>query len=283
MGTSQSSSGSPSGVPMVPPWVPDIESEEDDSAEVGKGSDSEDPENGQTDKNDQGQEDQNEIAPSARFAGARRNLNSYSKHGDSSSMKKGVGYYIANGYGGSKSAVRRFGGTVSTGGVLYSVLSKTSSGQTVEGFDVNDLSDKSSTQIVDRLIEVIRPIDGTQDTEASRNAIQTAFSELLAKDENINLLNLTEEDRLFVTERFVADDVFRRLELDVGKDIHANAPNITSAFSRLREIKNYIRQTVASSFRKIKNSGNRISSTSIRSTIKKILSDAFTVFEDYLQ
>lgn len=285
MGTSQSSNGSPSGVPMVPPWVPDV----DDQADGAEGNSENHGENGQASEEQDGNiEPQNssnkiEIAPAGRFRSARRNLNLFAKHGDSSSMKRGVGQYFKKGYGGSKAAVRRFGGTISTGGSLYSALSGVSSGDTVQGFNPSDLANSSSEEIVDQLIEVIRPIDGTQDTEASRQAIQTAFSELLAMDESIDLLNLTPENCLLVTERFIADDVFRRLELDVGKSIQKNAPSIITALGRLREVKNYIRQTVAASFRKLENAGNSPSSTTIRNTIKSVLSDTFSIFEEYIQ
>lgn len=279
MGTSQSSKGSPSGVPMVPPWVPDVDSDESSSPNNPHQPD----ESNSDDQKDGAPLKPTTIAPARRFGSARRSLNVFAKSGDSSSMKKGVGQYIKQGYGGGKTAVKRFGGTISTGGALFSALTGASEGAAYKDFNPNDLKSGSSQEIVDRLIEVIRPIDGTQDAEACRNAIQTAFSELLAKDETLDLLNLSQENCVFVTERFVADDVFRRLELDVGKNIRDNAPSANSALGRLREVKNFIRETVAASFRKIQDTGKTVSDSTILNVIRTALADTFSVFEDYIK
>ncbi|WP_439483758.1 Qat anti-phage system associated protein QatB [Cyclobacterium plantarum] len=279
MGTSQSSKGSPSGVPMVPPWVPDIDSDEASVPNDPKQPD----ENGSDDLEGSDPKNPDPIAPARRFGPARRSLNAFAKSGDTSSMKKGVGQFIKQGYGGGKSAVKRFGGTISTGGALFSALAGASEGKSYKEFNPYDLKSGSSQEIVDRLIEVIKPIDGTQDAEACRNAIQTAFSELLAKDETLDLLNLSHENCIFITERFVADDVFRRLELDVGKNISDNAPSANSALGRLREVKNFIRETVASSFRKIQESGKIVSNSTILSVIRTSLANSFLVFEDYIK
>ena len=80
--------------------------------------------------------------------------------------------------------------------------------------------------------------------------MKDAFSELLEKYENADLLKLTEEQRFFVIEKFVAGDVFSRFNLDMGKDIIRNASSPASALSRLKEAKDYIKETVSSSFKK---------------------------------
>lgn len=278
MGTSQSSKGSPSGIPMVPPWVPNVGS--DDSS---GGNDAQNDESQPDQNENQSDQDRNDIAPPSRFGATRRNLNSFSKHGDSSAMKRAVGQYFQRGYGGGKTALKRFGGTISTGGALYSALSSVKSGEAYYGFDPLKLSSNSPQEIVDKLIEVIRPIDGTLDAEASRNAIQTACSELLTKDENIDLLNLSEENCLFITERFVSDDIFRRFELDLGKDIRKNAPTPSAEIGRLREIKSYITQVVSQSFKGIKDTNIKISETNIRSIVRTALEQSIFVFEEYIK
>lgn len=279
MGTSQSSKGSPSGVPMVPPWVPEVDVETNDNEEEQldeyKGNDKK--------EIDEADIATPQIAPRGRFKLANQNLNSYSKYGDSDSMKKGVGHYVKQGYGGASGAVRRFGGSIAAGAALFSALNEVSKGESVGGFSLRDLRSKSTKEIVDILIDVVRPVDGTQDAEAGRSAVQTALSELLSQDENIDLLNLTEEQCLFVTERYIADDIFRRIQLDVGKNVQDNAPTISSAVARLREIKNYIKQTVAVAFRKTQNALESINSTRIKSILKSALTETFSVFEEYIQ
>ena len=60
MGTSQSSNGSPSGVPMVPPWA----------------------------------EPNAPISESGRFGSAKRNLGEFIGNGNKGSMQRGIGQYI---------------------------------------------------------------------------------------------------------------------------------------------------------------------------------------------
>ena len=53
-----------------------------------------------------------------------------------------------------------------------------------------------------------------KNAEASRYAIKEALSDVLVRFEDANLLDLTEAQRLFAVETYLALDVFRRFELD---------------------------------------------------------------------
>ncbi len=274
MGTSQSSKGAPPNVPLVPPWAengtpqnpPDSNPNDTPPSNPDK-----------TNPNDQ------PIAPGRRFFGARINLNKFASNGDKTYLKRGVGHYVRTGYGGFKTATQRLSRTISTAGALYSALSYHSSGQssgTPPDIDFDALRGKTFDQITDAIIEAIRPIDGDLDSEASQKSMKDAFSELLGKYENADLLNLSEEQRLFVIEKFIAGDVFSRFDLDMGKDIRRNASSPASALSRLKEAKDYIKETVASSFKKIDKT-IAFTSKTIVSAIKDTLEDAFHVFESY--
>ena len=119
MGTSQSSSGSPSGVPMVPPWVPDLPlpSPTPGSADAGEGGPPDGtPEQGAPLIPAQGTEPRQPIpiAPARRFLGANRNIGDYSRTGDGTTMRRSLGQYVKKGYGGSATATRRMAGTAQT-------------------------------------------------------------------------------------------------------------------------------------------------------------------------
>ena len=281
MGTSQSSNGSPSGVPMVPPWVDGIEDENSsDSSNENSDNDDNDSE-GEKGSEDKTQKD--DIAPTGRFNSTRRNLTDFMNNGSTQSMRRAVGQYVRKGYGGSSGAIKRFGSTITTGAKLYSALSRANSYNPVNGFDSKNLSGKTSKEIVDTLIEVLRPIDGTQDTEASRDSINEALSELLAQDENLDILSLTPEQCEFVTERFLAGDITRRFELDNGKHMQEKAGSITTYIDRLSEVKNYIKEEVSSCFRKITGSLRGASEKFLKETFKSVLKDTFEIFESYLK
>lgn len=265
MGTSQSSSGAPSGVPMVPPWVPPLPPPVDVATP-------------------QPPPPPVPIALAGRFSGARRSLGGFAGTGDAAAMRRGVGHYIKSGYGGSATASRRFGGTATTAGSLYGALSGGPAGAgrgPADPLDPTRLAGRSAEEVIDAVIEAVRPIDGTQDAEAGRASIRDALSELLSRFPDADLLSLNEDQRAFAIERFVAMDVYRRLDLDLGKTIREKAPSAVTAQSRLKQIKSYVKETVAASFRQLRDAGHAMTTNRVGSIVRSALTDAFQVFESY--
>lgn len=285
MGTSQSSSGSPSNVPMVPPWVPDpVPSDGNGTGDNGDGGDGTTPDGGAPQSAPPPPKPV-PLAPSGRFGPARTSLGSFARTGSTNDMRRGVGHYVGKGLGGSSTGVRRFGGTARTAGSLYGALSAVAARQPTGAgspLDPTLLSGRSADEIMDAVVEAVRPVDGTQDTEASRDAISNALAELLNRYPDADLLNLSEDQRLFAIERYVALDVYNRFRLDVGKTLQEKAPSATSALSRLKEVRDYIRQTVAASFRKVVSRGQTLSAGRVSGMVREGLRDAFDVFEGYL-
>lgn len=280
MGTSQSSKGAPSNVPMVPPWADNDNPPQPPDDNQDENSPSPSPPGKDNSKN-------HETAPIGRFKGARTNLNKFASGGDRQYLRRGIVHYVKTGYGGSKTAAERLSRTVTTAAVLYGALSHGTSGASGESYssmpdiDFEALRGKGFEQITDMIIEAIRPIDGDLDSEASRNSMKNAFSDLLEKYKDVDLLNLNEEQRLYIIEKYIAGDVFARFDLDMGKDIRKNASSPASALTRLKEAKDYIKETVSSSFKKIVTTAT-ITSRSIVSLTRDTLEDAFHVFESYV-
>src|SRR3546814_5836078 len=103
---------------------------------------------------------------------------------------------------------------------------------------------------MDAVVEARRPVDGTQDAEASLAAIRDALTELLTRFPDADLLGLTVEKRNLAIERFTAHDVFRRFDLDVGQSIRERAPNVVTGMARLTQARYYAKETVAAAFRR---------------------------------
>lgn len=272
MGTSKSSTGAPSNVPLVPSWTPDPipptgASETAPPTPVPGTA----PPPGIP------------VAPTGRFGPARTALGSFANSGSQRDLRRGLGHYVRKGMSGSSAAARRMGATARTAGALYGALSGLADGTPNAlgpGTDRASLEGRSVDEIISAIVESVRPIDGTQDGESGRDALQGALSsEILDQFPDADLLNLSEVERLFVVERYTAIDVFNQLALNVGKAMQDKAPSIAAGLSRLREMKNYIKQTIAAQFRDIRKAGGQLSGRIVAGITRQAIQQTYEVFE----
>lgn len=281
MGTSKSSSGSPSGVPLVPPWVPKDTQKE--PAAYTKKPDSNYPKDIENDPRRQPLNPKLDTtspnAPDGRFRATRGQLGRFARSGDSNELKRGVGSYTQSGLGGKKQASRRFMGSANAAGNLYRVLTDLANNTSAEKAI---LAGKAAVDIMDSIVDATRSLDGTQDSEACRASINDALVELFEMQPNADLLNLSDLEKEIVIERFIASEIFRRFILDVGSSIRNKAQNAIIAANRLKEAKEYIREVVIFSLKKIKDSGKILGPSNVRSISKELLNESFSVFEDYI-
>lgn len=282
MGTSQSSGGPGSGVPMVPSWTPDPPANEPADGELGTDA----PADAEPSAPQVAPPTPAPLAPPARFLGVRRALGDFARSGDGRDMRRSLGHYVRTGYGGSGTATRRFSGTAATAGALGGALARVAAGEPAapgSPLDPALLAGRNAQEVMDAVLEAVRPVDGTQDAEAERAAIRDALSELLTRFPEADLLNLDPEQRAFAIERFTAIDVFRRFELDVGKTIVEKAPSAVTALARLKEVRDYVKQSVAAAFRKLRDAGRSLTSGRISQVVGDALRETFEVFEGYAE
>jgi hypothetical protein len=262
MGTSASSRGPGSGVPLVPDWVPPP-----------------------PDQPPQQPPAPPQLAPARRFQRARTNLGGFAQNGSAELLRRGLGNYSRSGLGGAASAAGRMAGTARTAGGLYGVLEALSSGTPLPpnvGLDPAALVGRSQAEIADAVTEALRPIDGTQDTDAARDAMSMALSELLTEQPTADLAALTADQIERVVEAYIANDLSHRIELDVGKAVLGKAPSAAVGVARLEEMKAYVRQEVARCFRAREALGERMNKQNAAALASTVLRDTFEVFESYL-
>lgn len=303
MGTSQNNDPPGKGLPYVPPWtpplpplpppVPPVPPKPPEPPEDPRDDGPPEPDKDETeDGNDQPENPRQvpqappPLAPPARFKGARRGLGDFANSGNRNSLRKSLREYVRHGYGGSKTTTARFGGTASIAGVFGSALESVADGSQQAGPGVLDralLQGRSASEVMDALVEAVRPIDGTQDAEAERASIRGSLSDVLVRYPNADLLNLSAEQRAFAIERFTAIDVFHRYELDMCKTIQEKAPSASVAMRRLKEIKDYIKECVSASFRKIAKAKTPLTTGRISQVVTQALQDTFEVFEGYVE
>lgn len=296
MGTSASSSGPGGGVPLVPAWVPSapippmpLNNIPSQIGVVGSGEvkpikpiDAIKP----TKSPQKKQQLQNKLAPSGRFAGARLNIRKFAKSGDSGVLKKALGNYVRKGIGGSSMGARRMAGTAHTAGALFGVLSALKDGQIKAldlGIDPKSLVGKTAKEIIDVIVEAVRPVDGSQDSEVSRQSIDAATSDLLNMYHNANLLSLEPEQVESLIEFYVSHDVCERIDMDLGNIIQSKAQNASMAVTRLEDMKKFIAADVHSAFVERRKQGMVLKRGQVTQLVNQILKDVFDIFEEYLK
>jgi hypothetical protein len=190
---------------------------------------------------------------------------------------------VKKGYGGAGTTTARFGGTIGTADALYGALSPGQPAAGAPALDRRLLAGRTAAEIIDAVIAAVQPGDGTLDADASRASIKDALSELLVKFPDADLLDLSEEQREFTIERFVAADVFQLYGLDIGKTIHEKAPSARTALRRLREVRDYIKEAMAARFRALRAAGQTLSDGQVKRFVQAVLLETFQVFEHYTE
>ena len=82
-------------------------------------------------------------------------------------------------------------------------------------------------------------------------------------------------------EQYTALDVFRRFELDVGKTIYEKSPSAVTALSRLKQIRDYVKETIAAAFRSIRDAGRTIGAGSVEQIVRDAIRETLHVFEGF--
>jgi hypothetical protein len=136
---------------------------------------------------------------------------------------------------------------------------------------------------MDAIADAIRPIDGTQDAEASRQAMDDALADLLERDENADLTQLDQAQIDFLVEAFVGRDLCLRIELDIGRTVEARSPDAVTAVRRIDEMREYVMAKVATMFAARRARGERFQRQRVAAIVEAVLVDTLSVFEDYLQ
>lgn len=268
MGTSQSSTGPGPNVSLVPPWADDLPPDQDGS-DPPAGAPSADP-----------PPDAPDLSPPNRFGTARRQLGLFMQGEGASYLRSGVGRYVATGYGGSRTFASRMGSTGSTAQRLSGALDPNAANAVLNRAI---LAGRTVDEVLDAVVEAVQPHDGTQDAESSRESIRDAMVDLLDEHPNVDLLDLTEAQREFVVEKYAVNDVFRRFELDMGKQMLEKAPTPAVALKRMQEAKDYISTVIAQSFKDLADQGRRPTADTVRSVVMTAIEESFRVFEGYIQ
>ena len=173
------------------------------------------------------------------------------------------------------------GGSAAAASALHNALTSLASGQPLPqelGIDPQILAGRTPAEIADILVNAIRPIDGTQDAEATRDSVARALADILAQNNDLTNLSSSQVDQ--VTASTLGYDVAHRIELDVGKSIIDKAPTKGEGLERLQEMKDYVREVVAAEYAAERAKNGAVGRAIIERISRNAIQQAFEVFEE---
>lgn len=226
------------------------------------------------------------VAEPARFKSTRINLGNFAKSGSTDSLKRGLGHYSRTGLGGSSRGASRMGRSTAAAGGFVDVLSALRDGTAIPPaaqLDPATLAGKSQQEIADAIIDAVSPTDGSQDAESSRDSAARAFAEILEIDSSANLTALTPELIEQFFERFLANDLVARIQLDVGKSVLDKAPDAATAIQRLETMQSYVKQEFSRAVAELKAAGQVLQQGTGKSIGDAAIKATLDVFEGWLK
>lgn len=279
MGTSASSNGPNGGVSFDPPWLDDIEIPghvtQPDSQN----------ENGPNTQEEQEEPSRAHIAPQRRFSNARRALGEYARSGDSGSLHKALGHYSRTGMGGAQNVANRMRISTKSASALFGVLRSAREGVDPEIKEwVSALTSRNAraSEIADEIISKVAPFGGSIDETACRESMAQSMENLIAKNPQIDLLNLSDNNIWNLIESFLGYEAFKRLCLDIGQSFEKSTLSPTVKVSRMNEMHRYLEAEIYVQVEKLRQSNQNATSNQLNTILHDALANTFFVYEGAL-
>jgi len=285
MGTSGSSNGPGAGVPFDPPWLDDIEipTPGDGPPPDDQKPDDADPVNGKSEPPlEAPAAPPPDVAPPKRFFGARIALRKFAKTGSEDAFRRAVGHYSRTGMGGAQSAANRMRTSARSGAIAFNFF-QAARNKTDPAINqwVDSLTTRnaSAQEIADEIVRHTIPAGGSQDEAASQQSMAQALQDLLARDPDIDLLNLNDNSIWALIESFLGYEAFNRLCLDIGQVFEDATLSPRGHVTRMNEMRDYLKSELSSQVEALR--GNTTSATlgQIQSVLKHALENTFAVYE----
>ena len=259
MGTSASSNGPGAGVPFDPPWLDDVEV-----------------------PNQQKTEKQNEplvLASRARFASARRNMGEYARSGDKDSVRRALGHYSKTGMGGAQNVAKRMRTSTKVAANFFNTFHSLREDNTFAlGLELKELRSQGAdaNQIIDAIVSHVCPTGGSIDEISCRDSGTAAISEFLVDNPDADICNLDDDQIWSLTATYLGNEVFSRVQMDIGQAFEKQDVSIEDRVIRLNDMREYIQSEIATQMNKLRETADK------KMDINKLLSDTIrNTFEVY--
>jgi hypothetical protein len=281
MGTSSSSSGPKSGVPLIPSWRSPIPVETEPQPVRNPG-------NIPQPENDSEQLDPNEavkISPARRFSNARKYLGEYAKNGDRNALRKALGSYSRIGMGGAANIARRMHTSIAVGAGLFNFLQKARENPDIrirEWVAQLGLKNLTASEVADEIINQIISTGGSLDEESCRDSMAQAMADLLTINSDIDLLNMDNDSIWTIVELYMANEAFNRLYLDIGQIFESVRYSPIDAVSRMNEMREYLKSEISAQIQQLRTDTFNLEKEEMNALLQSAIKITFEVFEDVL-
>ena len=259
MGTSASSNGPGAGVSFDPPWLDDVEV-----------------------LNQQKTEKQNEplvLAPRARFSSARRNMGEYARSGDKDSVRRALGHYSKIGMGGAQNVAKRMRTSTKVAASFFNTFQSLREDNTFAlGSELKKLRSQGAdaNQVIDAIVSHVCPTGGSIDEISCRDSGTAAISEFLVDNPDADICNLDDDQIWSLTATYLGNEVFSRVQMDIGQAFEKQDVSIEDRVIRLNDMREHIQSEIAIQMNKLRETADK------KLDINKLLSDTIrNTFEVY--
>lgn len=260
MGTSSSSKGPSAGVSFDPPWLNDIviPNQANNTTEAPV----------------------IEIAPKARFSNARRSIGEYVRSGSNDYVRKALGYYAKTGMGGANNVARRMRiSTKAASGFFNTFQSLRDDNSFSLGQELSELKSHGADayDIIDLIVKHVCPRGGSVDEISCRDSSTAALSEFMKKNPDADFCNLTDDQIWTLTAMFLGNEVYNRVQLDIGQAFEKQDVSYVERVERIKEMRNYIYSEIAAQMDNLHKSVNK--HVDLNKLFQDTIENTFKVFE----
>jgi uncharacterized protein (DUF2164 family) len=137
----------------------------------------------------------------------------------------------------------------------------------------------SAQEIADEIVRYMTPAGGSLDEAASQQSMAQAMHDLLAREPDIDLLNLDDNSIWALIESFLGYEAFYRLSLDIGQVFEDAALNPRDRVTRMKEMRDYLKAELSSQVEALRGGTSNATSGQLQSVLQRALENTFAVYE----
>ena len=137
----------------------------------------------------------------------------------------------------------------------------------------------SHSQVIDLIIDHAVPQTGSLDDESCRDSMAHAMSEFMQKHHNADLLALDQKHIQEIIERFIANEAYNRLILDIGQVFEHS---VAEGVRRRNMMREYLYSDISAAMENLWEENRNPTKSTFNKLLQEAIQHTFEVYEDEL-